>query len=236
MIYEKYEFVSIIVIIGASCILVLGALLIPDADAATYNKFISIIRSNTCEMTNCIKVTDLIKYDNSTQKISGKLILSPSGDYIRQKGMPNHLNWYNANKPGKTIIFVEPDQQTIVRSKQIIIKSSLVEYAPPTNLTKSYVAWDKTKYITYKGAYIDPKCDVATVGIKEYPDLNIIIQHLGSDCKTDIKNKIEHITPKTKLNYCGKECQWQKYKVFALSKSKQLLINKNLNSTISFTK
>lgn len=197
---------------------------IPLVDGAPYNTFIAISKSKTCEQTDCILVKDLIKYDTSNKKISGDFVLSPDGDYTRSKGMPNHLNWYYGVSPDRVVVFVEPDNKVIGRSKIITIVPDLKEYAPPTNLTKSELNYHTTKHVTYSGVYVDPKCKNALVGIKQYPDLKPIIEHLKSDCTTILKNKIEHITAKTKLNYCGQECQHQKFMKEAKLKAKQKLI------------
>lgn len=204
--------------------IIISLFLMPDqAEATSFNKIISITLSESCKITDCYDEASLIIHDTSNQKISGKL--TAEGDHIkRSKPMPNHMNWYFSNMPGKTIIFVEPDHTALVRSKSIIIVPSLSEYAPPTNLTKSYISWDKTKTVTYQGVYVDPKCDTATVGAKQKPDIKGIIEHLTSDCTTDLKNKKETITTKTKLNYCGQECQHQKFMKAAKDIAKQKLI------------
>jgi hypothetical protein len=97
------------------------------AYAATPNTFISIIRSDTCKITKCVKVADLIKYDNSTQKISGKFVLQ-GDDYVRVRGMKNAHEYYKIYS-GKVFVFVEPDQTTLVRSKVITIENRFDVYA-----------------------------------------------------------------------------------------------------------
>ncbi len=216
-------------VIIASLGIVLAAMTIPsDAEAATYNKFITISRDRTCVIVDCILVKDLIKYDTSNRKISGDFIISPSGDYIRTKGMPNHGNWYFANSKNNTVVFVETDGNILVRSKQIIIQPSLKEYAPTGKLSKVDHTFGKSKTVTYTGVYVDPKCQVANVGIKQYPNIAKIVEHLVSGCSTDLENKNVNITNKTKLNYCGQECQHQKFMREAkiLAKSKIIIAGK----------
>lgn len=193
--------------------------------AAETNKFISITRSKACEMTDCIKVGDLIPYDTSNQKISGEFYFDPRhNDYDRKKGMPNHANWYYAQSKKSDIIFVEPDNSVLLRSKNIEIVSSLKEFAPQGNLTKTIHSFGKAKTVTYTGVYVSPKCDFAKVGIKQYPNLTKIIEHLQSNCSTKLDNIKTNIFNQTKLNYCGQECQHQKFVAEAKIKAKSKLI------------
>jgi hypothetical protein len=54
--------------------------------------------------------------------------------------------------------------------------------------------------------------------------LDKVITHLASGCKTDLGNIEKIITKKTELNFCGKECQHQKWLAEAKIKSKKLLL------------
>lgn len=212
------------VIIASLGILAALTLSLTHAEALTYNKFITISRDRTCAITDCILIKDLIKYDTSNKKISGDFIPDKSGDYIRTKGMPNHGNWYFANSKNTTVVFVETDPNIMIRSKQIIIQNSLKEYSPPGNNTKVDYSFGKSKTVTYTGVYVDPKCQIANVGIKQYPNIARIIEHLVSGCSTDLENKNVNITNKTKLVYCGQECQHQKFMKEAKELSKKKLI------------
>lgn len=195
-----------------------------QSDATPYNNFISIIRSDTCEKSNCIKVAELIQHDTSEQRISGKFIKS-GDDYTRAKGMPNGINWYFSMKPGQPVIFVEPDQSALVRSKTITLVPNLKEYTPPIPLIKDYSSWNTTKRTTYTGVYVDDKCNAAQVGVKQNINLTKVINHLLSDCKTDLGNKNIIIEKKTDLKFCGQECQHQKFMKEAKQKAKTFLIN-----------
>lgn len=203
----------------------------PTAEAASFNNFISIIQSRTCAMVDCVDPHTLAKYDNSTQAISGRLVWkSGINDFVREKAYANSQNWYSANQPGKTIVFYEPDQQTLVRSKQIIITNNLAEFSPMDNSTKSEIDSLTDIRTTYRGAYVDPKCNTATVDMKFYPDLNVIINHLAGGCKSDLGNRIDHITAKTKLVYCGDWCQYEKFMKAAKIKSKSYMIESQLKA------
>ena len=168
------------------------------ADAAPYNTFISITRSETCQKTDCADLRDYIKYDNSTKSISGKLYQnSQTGDYYRKGALQNSHTYYNIFS-GKVFVFVEPDQATLVRSHQIILTPSLEEYIPNIQATKKETSFHKTVRTTYTGVYVDPKCDNALVGVKQNIDIKKVIAHLASDCKTDLGNKKTILEAKTK--------------------------------------
>ena len=124
---------------------------------------------------------------------------------------------------GKTIVFVTPDDYTLSRSKQIILVPSLSEFALKGE-TKKEIDFHTTTRKTYEGVWVDPKCSIARVGVKQNVDLNKVIQHMASGCTTDLGNKITHTEAKTKLNYCGQECQHQKWLKDALQKSKKNLL------------
>lgn len=210
--------------LGALIAIPLIVLLSPNAEATEYNKFISISRSNSCEISDCILVKDLIKFDTSNKKISGDFKLdTKTGDYARQKGIKNHANWYFGQSKSE-VVFVEPDNSILIRSKNIEIVPSLGEFAPQGNLTKSAHSFGKSKTITFKGVYVDERCDVARVGAKDKIDLAKVIEHLRSNCTTDLGNKSINIFNQTKLNYCGNECQHQKFMKEAKILAKQKLI------------
>lgn len=207
---------------------VLVPMTIIEAEAAQkINTFISITREQSCAKTGCADPHILVKYDNSTQKISGHLVWSSKiSDYTRTTPYKNSHDYYRVDS-GKLYVFYNPDQSTLVRSKQIII-SSLREFAPPVDLKKTSVDSFTDKRTTYQGAYVDPKCTYARVNMQYYPDLSLIITHLASKCSGDIGNRIDHVTAKTKLVYCGQECQHQKFMKSALEKSKSYMIESQL--------
>lgn len=192
--------------------------------APVKNTIISITRDKTCEKTDCIKIKDLYKFDNSTKTISGKFYYKKSiDDYYRKPGLKNSLNHYNIYS-NKVFVFVTPDQHTLTRSHQIILTPSLAEYSPMDNSkTTEKSFWNYTR-TTYQGVYVDPKCNNAIVGVMQWMDLNKVIAHLASDCQTDLGNKITYNMTKTKLNYCGQECQHQKFMRQALIDSKSNLL------------
>lgn len=197
---------------------------VTSAEAAQPNTFVSIIRSDTCIETDCINPREYIKLDNSTKSVSGKFYYNKNTDEYYRKGVMKNAHEYYKIYPGKLFVFFEPDQSTLVRSHQIIITPSLADYVTNDARNKKEVDFHTTTRTTYHGVYVDAKCDNATVGAKQNIDIKKVIAHLASDCKTDLGNENTIIEKKTKLNYCGNECQWQKYKAEALIKSKQNLL------------
>ena len=195
-----------------------------SAEAApSKNTHVSIIIDPVCQKSNCIKVKDLYKYDNSTKTISGKFYYSKSiDDYYRKPGMQNSLNYYSIFS-GKTFIHVTPDDYTLWRSKQVILVPSLSEFALKGE-TKKEIDFHTTTRKTYEGVYVDPKCTIAKVGVAQGVDLQKVIQHMASGCATDLGNKKTYTEAKTKLNYCCQECQHQKWLKEALEKSKSNLL------------
>lgn len=197
---------------------------VTSAEAAQPNTFVSIIRSDSCIKTDCINPYQYIKLDNSTKSISGKFYYSKSTDEYYRKGVMKNAHEYYKIYSGKLFVFFEPDQSTLVRSHQIIIMPSLAEFVPNDHTAKKDVDFHTTKRTTYHGVYVDAKCDNATVGAKQNVDIKKVIAHLASDCKTDLGNKNELIEQKTKLNFCGQECQHQKFMKQALIDSKKNLL------------
>lgn len=207
------------------CVIALTSMTwILSAEATKHNIFISITRDNTCKVTDCADLRQYIKYDNSTKSISGKLYHnSETGEYYRKGALKNAHNYYNIFN-GKVFVFVEPDQSTLVRSHQIILTKSLSEFVPNDFTEKKEVDFHKTKRYTYSGVYVDPKCDNALVDVKQKIDITKVIAHLASNCATDLGNKKEIIEEKTKLNYCGQECQHQKFMKAAKEAAKKNLL------------
>ena len=195
-----------------------------SAEAALPNTFVSIIRSDSCIKTDCINPREYIKLDNSTKAISGKIYYSKQTDEYYRKGAMKNAHQYYGVYTGKLFVFWEPDQSTLVRSHQIIISPSLAEFAVNDQTNKTDVDFHTTKRITYHGVYVDPKCDNAIVGAKQNIDIKKVIAHLALDCTTDLGNKKEIIENKTKINYCGNECQHQKFMKEAKIKAKQNLL------------
>lgn len=140
--------------------------------------------------------------------------------------MQNAHNYYDIFQ-GKLFVFVEPDQSTLVRSNQIVLTPSLKEFVPLEASKKVDHNSQYTNRTTYSGVYVDPKCAKAVVGVKQNIDIQRVIDHMAGGCKSDLGNKNVIIEKKTQLNYCGHECQHQKWLKQALIDSKKNLLSPN---------
>ena len=168
---------------------------VQQAEAAP--NFVSITLSDACDRSkDCPKVDDLIKYDTSNQKMSGKFF-----DGLRGKPqIKNHYLFYKYDT-----VFVEPDYGTLVRSKQIIIE-------PPIHMWYKMNRDQKVinnTIIDYHNRFID-SCSIARISWDE-SILQDTINYLQSGCKAEKKYEEKQVIKRidTKHNY--KESQ--KYKL-----------------------
>lgn len=187
---------------------------------------ISIIRSNSCIILKCISVKELLKYDNSTQYISGKFVFNEKiNDYIRLKGMKNSIDYYKNSKD--SIVFVQPDLQTLMRTKKITIEPHLQEYVLIEQKNKKEIDHLTDVRYTSNGIYANSGCTEITIGIKQV-SVDYALEYIANDCvlgKNPIVNKI--VTNKTQIAYCGNNCQYIKFMKEAKVQSKKLQIGKN---------
>lgn len=186
---------------------------------------ISLIRSDSCIATNCITLKELIKYDNSTQYISGKFVFDEkTGDYVRKKGMNHSYDYYKTQDA--TVIFVLPDEHTLMRTKKVIIQPSLSEFALESQKNKRQVDSLTDIRYTSSGMYANNSCTEITIGIRQV-SITDALQYLVNDCpngQTPILNKI--VTNKTKVVHCGNDCQYKKFLKEAKIVAKEYQINK----------
>jgi len=204
-------------------LIVFAVTMVNYAAEAAPNNFISLVRSDTCERTHCILVKDLIPYDNSTQKISGKFVYhSKTGDYDRAPGLKNSHNYYNIIS-GKLFVFVEPDQTTLARSKIITIEKKLPEYITLQNQKKAEQDFNTDKRIIQFGMWFDAKCNSGIISANT-GNITKAISYLAGGCQGDVGNTKEIITKKALRDYCGQECQHQKWLKAAKLKSKSNLL------------
>lgn len=193
-----------------------------QADAAP-NKFISLVRSETCVLTDCIPVGDMIRHDNSTQSISGRFVYDSSG-VIREKGMQNSHNYYSIYS-GKLFVFAEPDQSTISRSKIITIIPTLPPYVTQENQVKYEIDFHTDKRIIQYGMWFDEKCHTGMIGA-DNGDLAEAIRYMAAGCTGTISNTEEITTKKTSRDVCLTQCQYEKWLRDAKERSKStILIN-----------
>lgn len=213
--------------------MVMYALITPIPSEAAPNNFISLVRSDTCAITDCILIKDLIKYDNSTQSISGAFVYkSALGDYTREKGMQNAHNYYQIYSD-RLFVFVEPDQSTLTRSKVITLERTLPTYITQANQVKYEIDFHTDKRVIQYGMWFDSKCNSGIVGI-DNGNIADAITHMASNCTGTIENTEEIITPKTSRDVCLTQCQYEKWFKAAKEKSKTtFLINAPLGNIIT---
>lgn len=127
-----------------------------------YN-IILVSLSQTCEILNknnmkgCPSMQDIMKYDTSNQKISGKFV--KSGDqYIRTSPQIKN-NWLAYSYSRTPVICVECtfDFTGTMKSKQIVIQPNSFSYV---NKTESE---NQNQWSSYANRYMQG-CDVATIG------------------------------------------------------------------------
>ena len=198
-------------------ILVTCAILTPIPSEAAPNQFISLVRSSTCELTDCILIKDLIKYDNSTRSISGEFIFN-DGDYVRIGGMKNAHNYYQIYSD-KLFVFVEPDQTTLARSKIITLEKTLPSYVTQENQKKYEVDFHTDKRVIQYGMWFDARCNKGIIGV-DNGNIADAISYMAGGCTGEIKNTEEIITPKTSRDGCSTQCQYEKWFKLAKEKSK----------------
>ena len=188
---------------------------------------ISIIKSKACERTNCVSTEYLVKnYDTSDFSISGGFT-QINGKYEREDPpYQQSTKLYDTNlaKPHNgTIVFVDPDMYTLARSKQIIIETTLKDFLIKGD-KKTELDHHKDQRKVYHYVWFD-SCAIARVGWAENGTFNLpkVIQYMKDGCTgiLDIKNMTETIiTKKAPRDYCGQECQHQKFMKEAKQKAK----------------
>lgn len=192
----------------------------PTADA--HNTYISIIKSESCSIVNCVSTGDLMKYDTSTQFVSGKFVFDEKlDDYKRAPGMKNSLEYYRVWND-KTIVFVTPDNYTIGRTKTITLTNTLPAYFDLGQKVKTEVDFNTDVRRYSEGAFIDSRCQNALIGVKEGGSVESILEFMVGGCVGDMRDDFvkEVITEKVHEYSCGQQCQHEKWMKEALEKSK----------------
>jgi hypothetical protein len=150
---------------------------------------------------SCPTYKDIVKYDTTNQKISGKFV----DDSYHHRGKPqmrNHFEMYRGVEP---IICVDCSLDAIIASKQIIIKGSSFPYI----LDKDNTIKNSTRFV-YHDRSVEA-CKIATIA---YSDalLNDTISYLASGCKVTSFDEKETIVmeksvhdPKTTQAYKNKQ-------------------------------
>lgn len=198
--------------------------------AAAQPILITVERSDVCKLSiTCLPLKELIPLDTSNEKVSGKL----TEDGRSKPLYKNHHMTYQFSKE-KYIVCVECDGMFQDHSRKITIET----LAKFTYIKQSDSKIVNNTFYDYSDRHIE-NCRTATIS-SNLELLKDTIFVMGNDCKVPSKftEQTKTVKPYTKLNYCGNECQHQKFMKAAKEKSKSTyLINpaiklKNQNGTI----
>lgn len=200
--------------------------------------FISVILSEVCKISNkCPSEKYLAdNYDNSNRYLSGDFT-NKSGEWKRTKPVyPNVFEIYR-NSNTHLIIFVDPDEYTRSRTKNIIIEPVFYDYfnrglgdlkVKGIELNNGTKIFERTVREDFQIA----SCQTARMGWSGNGDklFSNIVAHFYSDCTRNIgQNNTKVIQTKAVIhNDCGPNCQYQKWLLNATNKAKEgFLINPN---------
>ena len=179
---------------------------------------ITVARSDVCKLSiTCLPLSEIIPLDTSNQKMSGKLTEDGRGKPLYK----NHHATYQFSKQ-PYVICVECDGTFQDHSRKITIET-LGKF---TYIKQSDSRIVNNTFYDYSDRHIEG-CRTATIS-SNLELLKDTIYVMGNDCKVPSKfteqNKI--VKPYTKLNYCGNECQHQKFMKDAKEKSKSIFLIK----------
>lgn len=158
-------------------------------------KLITIDLSNQClalvkhnQTDDCPSYKPIIKYDNSSQYLSGRFIETAG---FLHRTISHTLNHYKMYSPDKWTVMVDPDSLSITHSKEITI----VPHGSLNYINKNEVV-NKTNIRTeYHDRYVDPSCIHAEIVYSDFL-LKDTISYLESGCKTtSFKEKVIKETP-----------------------------------------
>lgn len=179
----------------------------------TFNSrnFISIRLSTSCTLIDyCPTVKELATaYDNSNKYLSGDFIEGENGKWVRESPrVKNVFEFYKfINQPW--VLWVDPDDYTFKRTKQITIHPHISAYADSQDIFE-YQTRVEYKNIKYE------ECYFAKIGWKDKETGEIIgkellldvLNHFYSNCKEPINYdpKFEIFVKSTIFPDCDKEC------------------------------
>jgi len=184
----------------------LGKIVVKSVGDSMKGKGIGLVLSNTCIAMAKANNTglypnyaDLIQYDNSIQKYSGKFI--NSGGYVHRESVKHGFGIYSYDNTFR--IFVDPPSTTKIPLITIAC-NSLQEYHTPSQF-KVKLQNHSTEFERYytKIRWVNPSCDYAVITGQDWqkviPDT---IEYLKSDCtKTNIETIVKVKTPATRHDY-----------------------------------
>jgi len=200
--------------------------------------YISVILSEVCKLSlKCPSMKYLAdSYDNSNRYLSGDFTNS-SGEWKRTKPIyPNVFELYRQSN-NYLIIFVDPDDYTRQRTKNIFIEPQFYDYfnrGQGDLKIKSITANNGTKIFerTMREDFQISGCHNARMGWSGNGDklFSSIVAHLYSGCTRDIgQNNTKVIQTKAVIhNDCGQQCQHLQWMKNATEQAKKgFLINPN---------
>lgn len=200
--------------------------------------YISVILSEVCKLSkNCPTAKYLADtYDNSNRYLSGDFT-NKSGEWKRTKPVyPNVFELYRASN-NHLMIFVDPDDYTRSRTKNIFIEPVLPEYFMRGQgdlkvTTEMLGNWTKVFNRTIREDFQISSCQNVRMGWTSNGDklFSNIIAHLYSGCTKDIgQNNTRVIQTKAVIHDdCGPQCQYLQWQKNAIEQSKKgFLINPN---------
>lgn len=171
-----------------------------------YSNFIAVEYSNTCATlvknnitSDCPSVSELMKWDNSNQAVSGHFVLQKDGTYIRDKPeVPNFYSYYGnnnytticilcnadlANQDTTPVIFIEPHgftyTQNAVNSANTIIQNGFNSTVEQNEQVKGTT--------TYHDRYI-AGCLVANMAYIDFSSSNGTRESLMNDTIHDFES------------------------------------------------
>ena len=213
---------------------------INQAKEKTNNKavYISVILSEVCKLSlKCPSMKYLADaYDNSNRYLSGDFV-NDTGEWKRTK--PKYSNVFELYRQSNNylMIFVDPDDYTRQRTKNIFIEPELYDYfnrGQGDLKVKSITAGNGTKIFerTIREDFQILSCHNARMGWSGNGDklFSNIVAHLYSGCTRDIgQNNTKIITTKAVEHIdCGPQCQYLNWLKNATETAKKgFLINPN---------
>ena len=137
-----------------------------------------------------------------------------------------------AQKNG-TVVFIDPDLYTWIRTKQITIEPSLKDYKFTADKVKKEIDFNTDMRIMRHQVHIIG-CNSATIGWSNNgtANLRLVLNYFKNNCTEELKipEMVETIlTKKSPRDFCGKVCNHEKWKLQAKKESKNtFLLNPNI--------
>lgn len=176
--------------------------------------FISLRVSNACKhISSCPNVKDLAdKFDNSNRYLSGDFYFDNKTDAWKRTSpkIPNAFELYKFMDQTPWVLWVDPDDYTWDRSKQIIIEPSLHYIDRSDTIDELRMRYE------YQGLYLKP-CARAVIGWENNGSAILldVLKHFYSNCKEQVKyDPTIPIFMGTKIfEDCNQQCLYMKQRL-----------------------